>query len=462
MKIKYNYFFIPFLIILIAGYYFLSSQEEQQEASKRLSDRSLINFETIGIIEIISPDMEIRLEKVGDTGEGDVGSADDWRMATPFRTGCNPESLAALIDALRLAESERDIPYVTPEQIVEYGLDNPGLRVKVSSAESGDVMMNLALGKENSAGTSRYATFENTDTVFMVPIYHVEAFGITPEDIRDRRAMRFDRDDIVAIQLSSAQEEIFFDVIDSAWKVTSPRLFSANPSRMDIFFHDLEELQADEFLPDGTSDPHFDTTNIEVLLTTSTGEQHDLNIYGEDIQRGYFAQSSWQPSPFIVEAYIYSRLAVNSDKFFYTVLIDIAPAAMTNIHLRQPGAENVEIERNGTRENDWTVLKPNRAVVSEENAFSTFIVTLLAMKPDSSVPQSVSPGDMGLTPSFFLKIEVASENGDTGTLKLGSRDDYGSYYATIDDISFITIPAQQVDAFLDAADNLRIIAPEEE
>jgi len=455
MKIKYNFIFIPLLLIVVAVFFYFTKKEENQEASKRLADRALVNFDTLDILEITGPDVNIRLEKIGGSGESGVGTAEDWRMVKPYGAGCDPETLAAFMNALKTAESERDIPNVTADQLAEYGLDNPELRIVASSGASSNVMMDLLIGNETTAGTSRYAAFEKSDLVYLVPIYQLEGFEVTTDKIRDKRAMRFKRDDVISFQLSSAEGEIAIEKVGSQWKLTAPQNFTANPSRVDVVFHDLEELAAKEFVGADFSDPRLDMRNVDVTLNLSGGKTNELHILGEDITKGYYAESSWQPSPFIVEAYIYERLAVPWDVFFYTVLFDLPPETIRKIVVRQPGGENIEIERTGTGQGDWKVVKPEDAVIEDSGVFGGLIDAMLAMEPDNTVTEDISSEGMGLSPSYFLKIEVVSETGEQYALKLGKRDINGSYFATQDGSSFMTIPSQDVEAFLQSADKIR-------
>jgi len=455
MKIKYNFIFIPLLLIVVAVFFYFAKKEENQEASKRLADRAMLNFDTLDILEITGQDENIRLEKIGGSGESGVGTPEDWRMVKPYGAGCDPETLAAFINSLKTAESERDIPDVTADQLAEYGLDNPELRIVASSGASSNVMMNLLIGNTTTAGASRYTAFENSDVVYLVPIYQLEGFEITTDKIRDKRAMRFKRADVISFQLSSAEGEITIEMAGPRWKVTAPQTFTANPSRVDVVFHDLEELAAKEFIGADFSDPRLEMRNVDVTLNLSGGKTDELHILGEDITKGYYAESSWQPSPFIVEAYIYERLAVPWDVFFYTVLFDLAPETIRKIVVRQPGGENIEIERTGLGQGDWKVVKPEGAIIEDSGVFAGFIDAMLAMEPDNTVTEDITSEDMGLSPSYYLKIEVVSETGEQYVLKLGKRDINGSYFATQDDSSFMTIPSQDVEAFLQSADNIR-------
>ncbi len=456
MRIRYNAFFIP--ILLICGFlvWYLGFREEKTAAARRLADRSLLNIEELDIIELISTDQTIRLEKVGSSGEEGAGTTDDWLMVQPYESGCNPVVLAGLIDGILTIESERDFTDVTPEQRLEYGLDEPGMHLRLAST-AGKVLMDLAIGRENTSGSSRYASLADNETmVFLVPIYHIEPFNIAPDDLRDTRAIVFIESELVSFQLSSAVADIQFERDGSTWLTTSPTRFAASPARLQVLFQNIRELQSVEFLPMDASDPELSSTQIVLAMNMADGSSRELILHGEDYSRGIFATSSWQPSPFIVEAYIYDRLALSPSVFFHVLLIDIPIEQIERIHLRQPGSANLEILRDGTGPEDWIIMSPEDRSYTDPGDFENFTTALLSLQPEDTVPVPNRPDDYGFEPVYFMKIEVYRER-DMGQTEIyiGSQDENGNYYATQDRFSYFVIDESIIDQFIETAVKLK-------
>ncbi len=453
MKIRYNAIFIPILAICAFAVWFLGFREEKQAAARRLADRALVDVEELDVIEITRAGETIRLEKDLDAG-GDV--QENWVMVQPYEIGCDPEAVGEIVSAIFDAESERDFTGVTPEHEAEFGLDNPEITVRLAST-SGKVLMDLAFGYENPTKTSRYAAIrEDRTQAFLVPVYYITPFEVEPNELRDARALVFDRSSLVSIQLSSAEGDIRLEKTDQAWSVTRPNNFPASPHRLDVLLHDLEVLRAVEFLPEDADDPELRKNDVEVLLAFDSNTSQELILHGEDYSRGIFATSSWQPSPFIVEASIHDRLALRPNVFYHVLLIDFPEEQIERVHVRQPGSENLEIRRTGAGGEDWQILRPEGRMFTEPGDFEQFIDALLALQPEDTVPIPETPQDYGLEPVYFMKIEVYRErNMGQSIIYIGSRDEAGNYYATQDGNSYFTIEGNMVSAFVDATGKLK-------
>jgi hypothetical protein len=454
MKLRYNLIFIPLLIICGFVVWYLGFREKHQVAAKRLSERVLFDPEKLDTIEIIQGDETIRMEKPGGT-TGDE-PAGEWVMVNPIEAGCNPDKISELIQNIIVIESERDLNGVTESQLAEYGLDNPELRLKLI-ASSGDVMMDLSIGLENTSGTSRYGMFtDNPNSAFLLPVYQVNPLEISPADIRDMRALVFDKDNIDSVQISSSTAEIGLDKEENGWMVNIPERFPASPARLDLFFDHIQRLEAVEFLPENAGNPELAEKSVEVELASPDNDIYTLTLYGEDISRGIFATSSWQPSPFIVEAYIFDRLALDPSVFINTNLIGFPATQIAKVLVREPGSDNLEIERTGSGPEDWRIINPAGRNFTEEGGFQAFINSLLALQPEYIVPPPAQSGEYGMDPVYYMKIEVTREQ-DMGTtyIKLGALDENGNYYATQDNSSYFTISSGLVDAFVAAEMKLK-------
>ena len=455
MKIRYNLIFMPLLIICAVAVWYFTQQDIRHQTALRLADRSLVDIESLDIIEIIQADEIIRLERVGHSSEG-FGTALDWKITRPWSAGCDPPALAELLDSIITAEAERDFTDVTEDQLQEYGLLEPALELKLMSTE-GSVQMDLAIGVTNPSGASRYAYFTNDpQNCFLVAIYDVRPFEVKAEELRDTRAVDFESTEYVSIQLSSVQGDLLFERHNQSWLLTSPQTFEANPDRMEILFQNIRELRAVEFLPVDASDPELNAVSVELKLHKQNGSLVVLTLHGEDISRGYFTSSSYQPTSFITEAYIYERLALRPEVFFTQTLIRIPRGGVFRVLVREPDADNVEIERTGSGEGDWRLLRPSGTPRRSAQAYVSFIESVFDLRPAARIPPPDRPGEYGLEPVFFMLIEVYPESGEDQTeIYIGDRNSDGNYYSTTDFISFILLPADLVQNFINATDSFR-------
>ncbi|MFH1676532.1 MAG: DUF4340 domain-containing protein [bacterium] len=447
MKIKYNIFFIPLLILIGVAVWYLGFRETKISAAKRLSDRALVDAGKIDVIEIIKPESTIRLEKE---------ASEKWIMVSPYKADCDSGAVSKIEEAILTAESERDLPDVAEEKQEEYGLKNPGLRIRLASS-GGSVMMDLAVGENNPSGSSKYSAFEGSlDKVFLVPVYFLEPFNVSPEDIRDRTAIAFNTDNLESIRLLSPVADLKIEREAGRWYVTEPEKFPASDKRVEQVIHDISDLKAAEFLPANASDPQLSENRVDVTLGFSDKTTKSLTLHGEDLKRGIFVTSSTQPSPFITEAYIYDRVALSPDVFFHILLIDMPTEEIERILVRQPSSQNLEIKRTGKKIEEWQILRPEDRLYTDPGDFENFIDSLLALEPKKNIPPPKQSSDYGIYPAYFMKVEVYREkDGGHVYIYLGNIDNNDDYYASLDGNSYFTIDGRLVDGFIERLDKLR-------
>ncbi|MCK4721062.1 DUF4340 domain-containing protein [bacterium] len=447
MKIRYNFIFIPLLIICAIAVWYIGFRKETQVAAKRLADRSLLDASEMDIIEITRGDETIRFEKTGLSDR----EVDIWLIVNPYEADTNPDSMAGIVDAILAVESEKDIAGVTDVQRAEYGLAEPYTRIRLMSS-SGSILMDLSIGMENISSTARYAMFtDKPSNAFLIPVYQIWPFEITADDLRDARALVFDTEVLTAIQISSVQGEINLVNDDGTWMIRGPERFAASPARLALFFDHIKRLEAVEFLPENANDPELDKKSTQVTFEAVDGTRSILTLHDEDYQRGIFASSSSQPTPFIVEAYIYDRLALDPAIFFHVQLFDFPPDEIERLYVREPGSSNLEIQRLDGVHGRWEILKPEDRAGTFNDGFQAFIDSLYDLTPEYRINPPERMGAYGIEPVYYLKVEVfRGEEMEKVEFKLGSRDSNGNFYATQDGLSYFTIAGELVDRFVSA------------
>lgn len=455
MRLRYNLIFIPILVIIALLVWFLGLKEKHKQAARLVADRAIINFSDVNAIEISKAESTIRLERKVTEGEN-LGEPSDWQMTQPVKIGCNPDTFRKIADALYKMEIERDISNISRDQYKEYGFDNPEFEMRLIS-KNNMVLMNLKVGARNPQETAYYAMFAgNTSNCFLIPLYFIRDLNIKPDDLRDPSAVDIDPSSLASIQISSPVENFTLENKDDTWYVTSPKYFAASPGRLEILFQNISELKSIEFLPSDATNPELGTLNVEVSWKSTDGSKGWLKLHGEDYSKGIYASSSYQPTPFLVEAYIYDRLAISSKVFFRVLLIDVPQKELKKVIVRQPDAENLEIERTGSRITDWRVNKPSNTEPASSADFEKFILALNALEPKESIEPPEKAEDYGIEPVYKLKIEVMGKGKNPeAVIYIGKNDSKGDYYASQDKKSYFTIDKTLVNTFIYCLDRLR-------
>src|SRR4051812_35210200 len=127
------------------------------------------------------------------------GSA--WKITQPSELAASESEMSQLTSALGQAEITRVIDE-NPSNLNDYGLSNP--RVEIDFKAAGDKDSHkLFVGEKTPTGGDLFAKRDNDKKVFLIPATNDTSFNKTTFDLRDKTLLKFERDKVDALDISS-------------------------------------------------------------------------------------------------------------------------------------------------------------------------------------------------------------------------------------------------------------------
>ena len=250
---------ILFLIALALGafvYLYEIRGEKGREEAEESSRRLFPQLESDAIDEL-------RLT----TAEGDeiraLREEVHWRIVAPVNFPGDDVSFDAM--ASGLANLTWDAKVGSPQAASVYGLgaDSRRLRFRAGDQEDG-----LILGGSTPVDEGIYVARESQpDTILILPRWRTKPFDHGLLDLRDRRLIHFDRNEVTGLRASWPGGGVGLERRDDSWWFSGPGALAGLPadeSRVDDLLSDLSFLRASGFIdtewsPDevGLDDPYF-------------------------------------------------------------------------------------------------------------------------------------------------------------------------------------------------------------
>ena len=181
-----------------------------------------------------------------------------WKMLEPTPVDADPPEVIGVATAL----TNIDIVRVVDDNatnLEQFGLAKPSTTVEFKA--EGGASGTLKLGNKNATQGEIYAVKNDDKRVFLIASFQETSFNRKPFDLRDKKILKFDRDQADSMVLARGADTIELSRAGSEWKVVKPV-----PSRSD--YSVIEGFMS-----------RLGTANMAKLVEENP---KDLKIYGLD------------------------------------------------------------------------------------------------------------------------------------------------------------------------------------
>jgi hypothetical protein len=281
-------------VILVAlGAYIYHYEREPVESETESSSERIFDFEAEQIQQI-----EVRREENEDVKLERTGE-DSWRLLAPIAVDADSVASTALANAAASLERERVVAEGEALQLADFGLDSPrlelGLTVKDASQPT-----TLLFGDDTPTGSNLYATIAGGKQVFVMAGSSRYALEKSGWDLRDKRVLHFNRDDVktVVVKLPEKEFTLARTSVDF-WNVAEPVLTRADRYKASGLVSMLESTKMEELVTESAGDVSqyaqyglaSPTYQVEIKLadggsdTLLIGNQKGTNYYARNPER---------------------------------------------------------------------------------------------------------------------------------------------------------------------------------
>ncbi len=434
MNLRNTLILLAILLGLSAYVYFVEvKQHEKKEQAAAEADKLFtISKDSVESFTFTNNNGTFRVKKI--QGE--------WKITEPVYTDADESGinsmLTTLLDANKITEFD-----VTPGELKEYGLNDRALKLRVTTGQG--ETDSLWLGDKTPVGA--YVFSAKTDSMVYTVNQTVKTnFEKKLFDIRDKKLLHFQRNDVRKITVDNRHGDLIFDkATPSEWMITNINR-PADNGKVSSILSRLENNRAKSFVDEegtqlrkyGLSDPAIQVT---LLLGPEQG-QKKLTI-SREIDGKFYAKDETRKPIFEVDSLLVKDLKHDVPYFRSTDLLQFSRSDVDSFIIRY-GDTLVSCVKDTA--GNWMMTEPeNAAIVS--NKVNTFFskldfTTIADFVKDGSYKESRYGLDNPvLTISLFDGGEKMRE------VKLGSRKDGNIYAATDQYPSVYLIPESKLKDF---------------
>lgn len=372
-------------------------------------------------------------------------SGDDWQIVAPATARADAAEISGITSNLATLEEQRLIDE-NPADLKDFGLAEP--RIEVSFTSGGEDHR-LLIGSKTPTGSDLYAKTGAQPRVFLIASYLESTFNRTPFDLRDKRALTFDRDSADAVEIAAAGRTIEFAKTSDGWQITQPAGARPDPAAIEGLIARVNSLQMKTLEADEAADlKKFGLDPPAATLRIGSGSSQATLLVGSAAGEGeVYAKDASKPAVFTLESSFLDDLKKDAGEYRQKDLFDARAFNTTRLEVARGGEtlvfEKTKAEEGGAEK--WRQTAPT-AKDADATKVSSLISSLTSARAESFVPAAPAAAK----PEAVVTLTSGEGKQERVTFLRAGSD----AYARRDDAT-AKIETTALDGILKALDDLR-------
>lgn len=298
-----------------------------------------------------------------------------WQVTQPITAAASESEVSGITSALGQMEVGRVVDE-NPTNLNDYGLSNPRIQIDFKAAGDKDYKK-LLVGDKSPTGSDIFAKRNDDKQVFLIPSFQETSFNRTTFDLREKSVLKFDREKIDGIDVTSSGKTLTVAKEGGDWKITKPVQTKADFGSVEGLVGRLQSVQMKSIVADnppaadlkkyGLDKPEA-TVNLSAGSTRATlligGKAEDNTIYARDASR---------PAVVTVESALLDDLKKSADDYRRKDVFEFRPFNANRIEMTR-NDQTVVLERvKGQGENapdTWRRVTPSAKDVERDKSDS--------------------------------------------------------------------------------------------
>jgi uncharacterized protein DUF4340 len=279
-----------------------------------------------------------------------------WAITAPAAFPADQDVAGGVVTSLSPVTAD-SVVEDKPTDVSKYGLNAPSLTVTVR--EKKGKSDEISFGDDVPAGSLVYAQHKGDPKVYTLSSSIKTSLDKSVNDLRDKRLLTFDTNQLTRIELASAKTDAEFGKnSQNEWAIVKPEPYRADNFQVEELLRKLSDAKMD--LSDSAENTQKATAAYAtgmpvrtVKLTDSSGTQ-SLDV--RKVKDDYYAKSSVVAGVFKVSSDLGKEVEKSLEDFRNKKIFDFGFSDPTRLEVQQ-GASTKTLVRSGT---DWKLNGQNQ------------------------------------------------------------------------------------------------------
>ncbi len=338
--------------------------------------------------------------RISTQGESSLLRKDEsgWKMIEPAAVDADPPEVIGVATAL----TNIDIVRVVDDNatnLEQFGLEKPLVTVEFKA--EGGAAGTLKLGNKNATQGEIYALKNDEKRVFLVSAFQESTFNRKPFDLRDKKILKFDRDQADSLVLARGPRSIELARSGTEWKVVKPVASRSDYSAIESFLTRLSSANMSRLVEQNPSDlKKYGLDKPAMTVTIGTGSAKTVLEVGATEGGETYARDSSRPIVFTVDTTLQGDLNKDFDEYRKKEMFEFRPFYLDKLRavLDAPGGPKIyEFEKqppaSPTATETWKVTRVGGAShTADQAAMEDLLNRLMSIRAESFVDAKTKTG----------------------------------------------------------------------
>jgi hypothetical protein len=287
---------------------------------------------------------------------------DEWAVVAPTAAPADGAEISGIATNLASLEEGRLIDE-NPSTLADFGLDPARIEV---AFKSGGADHRLLIGGRTPTGADIYAKTAASPKVFLIASYLDSTFNRSTFDLRDKSALRFDRDAADSMSLITNGRTIRFQKTGGTWQLAEPATTRSDEAAIEGLLGQLDGLQMRSVVaPEAESPAKFGLDTPAATIRIGSGSSSAELQVGSTAEEGQlYAREAARPEIFTIDASLLEDLKKDAGEYRQKDLFDARAFNTTRVEVTQ-GTGTLAFEKTagkdaeGKDEVKWRRVSPS-------------------------------------------------------------------------------------------------------
>lgn len=252
-----------------------------------------------------------------------------WEMLEPDATEADLAEATSIGQALANLELIRTVDD-NPTDIAQFGLENPPISVTFKGKNG--VEGSLKLGDKNATMGEMYAQKNGEKTVFLVSSFQETNFNRSPFDLRDKKILRFERDQADGLTITRGSESVELSRAGSEWKVVKPTEARSDYSTVEGLLTRLSTSNMSTLIESNASDlAAYGLDKPSMTIAVGAGSAKAVIEVGKTENDQTYAKDASRPMVFTIDTTLQNDLRKDLTAYRKKELFEFRPFYLDRI-----------------------------------------------------------------------------------------------------------------------------------
>jgi hypothetical protein len=260
---------------------------------------------------------EIRVHS--ESGDSTVLKKDKegWKITEPLTAPAAESEVGGIASALSQLEVARVIDE-NPANLVDYGLGAPRIEIQFK-AEGDKDFKTLQIGQKTPAGANLFAKVGSGKRVFTIPSFQESTFNRSTFDLRDKTAIKFDRDKVDRVEISADNKTLELAKSGNDWKIVKPVQALSDSTATEGLIGKVQSAQMKSIVSDNASAADLKKYGLDkpaATVTFSLGSaKASLLVGGKSADGSLYARDASKPLVMTLDATLLDDFKKGADEY---------------------------------------------------------------------------------------------------------------------------------------------------